>query len=97
MFLLSTLKPLISRLFPNLLPSVRVSDIDQFATSGEAEGNRFALETVGGSTTRSGSWANTESPSDADMIYNEDNFRVREVEQKVGIPVLREVVDDGNV
>jgi hypothetical protein len=55
------------------------------------------LEIVGGSTNRSGSWANTESLTDTDRIYKEENFRVREVEDKIAILVLREVLDDGNV
>jgi hypothetical protein len=55
---------------------------------------RFALETIGGSRSRSGSTGKTESQSDTDMIYKEENFGLQEIEGKAVFPRRKEV-DDG--
>jgi hypothetical protein len=46
---LSTLKPLISRLFPNLLPAAGNPDYDNFTAGINVKIIKFALEAVGGS------------------------------------------------
>lgn len=89
---LSTLKPLISRLFPNLLPSVGSREYPQFTTGADVESSTVALETIGGSTSRSNSTGMTES--DTDMIYKEGSaaemremvmvHRIKEMEDKMG-------------
>jgi hypothetical protein len=87
---LSTLKPLISRIFPKLLPSVRVQDYDHFTTGVNVEGSKYALDTHSGSTSRSNSTRVTES--DTDMIYKEKNFGMSEMEGKTAVSA-REIED----
>jgi hypothetical protein len=69
---LSTLKPLVSSFFPNLLPSVENPDCNYFTTGVDMESGKSARETVGESTIRSNSTGMMES--DTDMIYKEENF-----------------------
>jgi hypothetical protein len=95
---LTTLKPLVNRFLPNLLPSVELSDLVQFETGGDIEGTRHELESISESTSRS---TNTESQSETDMIYKEENLGVHEVEQramvkieeKAMVPMTRELND----
>ncbi len=75
---LTTLKPLITRFLPNLIPSVEISELVQFETGGDIEGTRYVLETISESTSRS---TNTGSQSEMDMIYKEESFGMHAVEE----------------
>ncbi|KAE9375914.1 hypothetical protein N431DRAFT_370863 [Stipitochalara longipes BDJ] len=86
---LSTLKPLVSRFFPNLLPSYGPEVDYQFSTYGDIEGSRLARGTVGGSITRTSS-GTTVVQSDTDMIYKENFIRI-EMEEEGENPPLGEI------
>jgi hypothetical protein len=79
---LTTLKPLISRVFPNHRPSAN-AQFDEFSTAVDVESNKsdgtFGVETIDGSWSRSRSSGQADLQSDTDMKYKE-NFRVQETE-----------------
>jgi hypothetical protein len=81
----------VSRLFPKLLPSAEVADYDHFETGGVVEGSNFTGMTIDGSRSGSESSGKTESQSDADRIYKEENFGVLEIEEKGSIPIPKEL------
>ncbi|KAN0112482.1 hypothetical protein V8E51_005433 [Hyaloscypha variabilis] len=87
---LSTLKPLLSRLFPNLLSSFGPPSVDQFSPHGDIEGTRPARETVGGSMSRT-STGTTVVQSDTDMIYQERFTETSDMAEKGVSPRLREI------
>jgi hypothetical protein len=76
---LSTLKPLISRHFPNFLPSAEQPNYDNFTAGINVEIGNFALETVGGSTSPSNSTGMSES--ETDMICKEGILGVLEIKE----------------
>jgi len=76
---LCTLKPLISRLFRNFLPTAEHPNCDNFTAGINVEIGNFALVMVDGSTSRSNSTGMSES--ETDMICKEEILGVLEVKE----------------